>query len=86
MTTKSKEPNFEEALEHLETIVENLEGGEMGLDQALKLYEEGISTAQACMKRLEEAKKRIQILTRNSKGELNLEDVKSKSKASKKKN
>lgn len=83
--TKSKEPNFEEALVQLETIVETLESGDLGLDRALKLYEEGISTAQACMKRLEEAKKRIQILTRNSKGELNLEDIKPQSKNPKKK-
>ncbi len=71
MTKKEAGPElknikFEEALKNLEIIVEKLEGGEIDLDESLALYEEGISLFRHCSKKLEEAKKKIEILTKTT--------------------
>ena len=61
---------FERALTDLEKIVEALEGGELTLDEALKKYEEGVRLTRACQSKLQEAEKKIEILTRSLSGEL----------------
>ena len=66
------ELKFEEALKKLEKIVEDLENGDLSLDEALKKYEEGIELSRACAQRLDNAKKKIDILTKNKKGEFAL--------------
>lgn len=67
---EAKEPNFEQSMKRLGEIVEHLEAGEASLDDSLKLYEEGVRISKACMKRLEEAQQKIEMLTRNSGGAL----------------
>ncbi|MFA5275411.1 MAG: exodeoxyribonuclease VII small subunit [Candidatus Omnitrophota bacterium] len=69
------ELKFEEALKKLEKIVEQLEGGELSLDEALKVYAEGIELSRACSERLDNAKKKIDILTKNKKGEFSLKPL-----------
>lgn len=59
---KEKELSFEKALERLEKIVEELENGELALDDSLKRYEEGVRLAQVCQKKLDKAKSRIELL------------------------
>ena len=59
---EKKEPKFEEALKKLEQIVEGLEGGELSLEESLKQYEEGVHLSKLCARRLEEAKKKIELL------------------------
>lgn len=54
--------SFEERIERLEGIVEQLEEGEAPLEQSLLLFEEGIQLAKACQTQLEEAKERVQVL------------------------
>ena len=66
------ETRFEEALKKLEKIVEELENGGLSLDEALKKYQEGIELSRLCTQRLESAKKKIDILTKNKKGEFEL--------------
>lgn len=66
------EIKFEEALKKLEKIVEDLEKGDIPLDEALKKYQEGIEISRACAQRLESAKKKIDILSKNKKGEFEL--------------
>jgi exodeoxyribonuclease VII small subunit len=66
---KSKEPSFEANLERLEAIVEQLETKEAPLEQALALYEEGVRLARSCQHRLEFARKRIEVLVKET-GEL----------------
>ena len=61
------EPNFEKALNRLEKIVEELESGELTLDEALKKYEEGIKLTRLCTKKLETAQKKVEILLKSSK-------------------
>jgi exodeoxyribonuclease VII small subunit len=66
------EIKFEEALKKLEKIVEDLEGGELSLDEALKKYQEGIELSRLCSQRLESAKKKIDVLVKTKKGEFEL--------------
>ena len=63
---EKKEPKFEEALRRLEQIVEELEGGELSLEEALKQYEEGVTLSKLCARRLEEAKKKIELLMKEN--------------------
>ena len=55
-------PPFEEALQRLDTIVEELEGGELTLEQSLSHYEEGMKLSRGLAKTLDEAEKRIERL------------------------
>ncbi|MBG60068.1 MAG: exodeoxyribonuclease VII small subunit [Halobacteriovoraceae bacterium] len=59
----SKQKKFETALEKLESIVEELEGGELGLDDSIKKFENGIKLYQDCRGLLKDAEKKISILT-----------------------
>jgi len=69
------ETKFEDALKRLEKIVEELEGGDLSLDEALKKYQEGIELSRVCSQRLESAKKKIDILTKGKKGEFELKPL-----------
>ncbi|HMC81883.1 MAG TPA: exodeoxyribonuclease VII small subunit [Candidatus Polarisedimenticolia bacterium] len=70
--TTRKDPKklrFEEALSGLERIVRDLERGDLPLDDALKLFEEGVRLSRFCSVRLDEAEKKIEILMKGSEGE-----------------
>ena len=69
------ETRFEEALKKLEKIVEELENGGLSLDEALKKYQEGIELSRMCAQRLEAAKKKIDTLVKNKKGEFELKPL-----------
>jgi exodeoxyribonuclease VII small subunit len=56
-------PGFEEALERLETIVEELEGGSLSLEQSIARYEEGVKLSRRLTQTLDRAEKRIERLT-----------------------
>jgi exodeoxyribonuclease VII small subunit len=64
------EKKFENALARLEEIVEKLEGGELPLEQSLKLFEEGIKLARICSSRLEDAERKVDILLKDKGGNL----------------
>ncbi len=66
---KLKEQKFEENLKRLEQIVDQLETKEAPLEQSLALFEEGIGLARFCQQKLEQAKKKVQILIKET-GEL----------------
>ena len=70
MTEKKEDLKFEKAMKRLETIVEELEKGEIDIDKSLEYFEEGIKMSRHCSKKLNEAEQRIEKLTRNEKGEL----------------
>jgi exodeoxyribonuclease VII small subunit len=55
--------DFEAAIAELETIVKKLEEGDLPLEKSLELYERGVQLSRFCHTRLEEAEKRIEILT-----------------------
>lgn len=54
--------NFEDNMESLEKIVEELERGNLNLDESITKFEEGIKISKQCNKILEEAEKKINIL------------------------
>ncbi|NIA12689.1 MAG: exodeoxyribonuclease VII small subunit [Nitrospiraceae bacterium] len=64
------EPKFENDLEKLERVVEALETGGLSLDDALKRFEEGIKLARRCEKALAAAEKKIEMLTKDAKGNI----------------
>jgi exodeoxyribonuclease VII small subunit len=68
-----KDIKFEDALQRLEQIVDQLEGGDLALDDSLKVFEEGVALARRCAKYLEEAEKRIELLTKDDTGLLKAE-------------
>ena len=61
--TKVKIKDFESALGELETIVKTLEDGNLSLEQSLELFERGVELSRFCHTRLEEAERRIEVLT-----------------------
>jgi len=69
------EIKFEDALKKLEKIVDDLERGDLSLDEALKKYQEGIELSRTCAQRLENAKKKIEVLSKNKKGEFELKPL-----------
>ena len=58
----SEHKDFESALVRLENIVKQLETGNVGLNDSIKLYEEGIALSEFCSKTLEEAKQKIEVI------------------------
>jgi exodeoxyribonuclease VII small subunit len=61
---------FEEALKELEEIVNRLERGDLSLEEALKLFEEGVKLSRYCHKKLDEAQKKVEILLKNETGQM----------------
>ena len=66
------EMKFEDGLKRLEKIVEELESGNLSLDDSLEKYEEGIKLSKACTKRLEVARKKVEILLKSEDGSVEL--------------
>jgi exodeoxyribonuclease VII small subunit len=66
-------PTFEESLKKLEVIVEQLEKGDLALEDSLKLFEEGVGLSTACKKELDEAEGKVQILIKQRDGSMKAE-------------
>ncbi|MGH9680877.1 MAG: exodeoxyribonuclease VII small subunit [Candidatus Acidiferrales bacterium] len=66
----AKKPDFESALSRLETIVGKLESANLSLDDAMKLFEEGVQLSRDCQKYLEEAEGKVEILLKKAGGEM----------------
>lgn len=63
--------SFEESLSELEIIVQNLEQGELSLEDSMTLFERGLNLSQASQEKLKNAEQKIQILlTKNGKTQL----------------
>ena len=65
-------PTFEECLDRLEKIVGELEKGDVPLDRALELFDEGMKLSGSCRKELEEAEGKVEILLKRN-GKLHAE-------------
>lgn len=61
---------FESAMRRLEGIVQALEGGDLGLDEALKKFQEGIKLSQFCSNKLDETEKKVSILLKDEEGNI----------------
>ncbi|KMY67500.1 hypothetical protein AAU61_11775 [Desulfocarbo indianensis] len=70
MAAAKKEPSFEQSLKRLEQIVDKLESEELGLEDSLKLFEEGVKLAEACGRRLDDAEKKVTILLKDRESRL----------------
>jgi exodeoxyribonuclease VII small subunit len=66
-------PTFEESLKKLEVIVEQLEKGDLALEDSLRLFEEGVGLSAACKKELDEAEGKVQVLIKQRDGSLKAE-------------
>ena len=64
------EGKFETAFDELEQIIQALEEGSLSLDHSLEQYEKGVKALQTCHRILDDAEKKIEILTRDSRGDL----------------
>ena len=69
MATKKTDINFEKALEELEGIVEDLESGDLSLENSLKSFEKGIKLARQCQEQLSKPELQVQKLIEEN-GEL----------------
>ncbi len=74
------EQTYEEALTRLKTVVEQLERGSLGLEESLKLFEEGMHLSQVCDRKLTEVEARVRVLVGRNEApsprkDLNLEFV-----------
>src|SRR6266849_2122745 len=64
----AKKPEFERSIERLEEIVRRLEGANLSLDEAMKLFEEGVQLSKGCHKHLEQAEGQVEILLKKAGG------------------
>ena len=63
-------PSFEESLKKLETIVDQLEKGDLALEDSLKLFEEGVGLSAACKQELDAAEGKVQMLVKQRDGSM----------------
>ena len=68
----SKITSFEKALSELEEIVDNMENGELSLEEAIKHFERGMDLTQSCQSLLNDAEQKVQMLV-EKKGKTKLE-------------
>jgi len=64
--TDKKNINLEKSLADLETLVAELEGGELSLEDAMKKFEQGIKLTRTCQSILKDAEQRVEILLENN--------------------
>jgi exodeoxyribonuclease VII small subunit len=64
---------FEESLKKLETIVDQLEKGDLALEDSLKLFEEGVSLSAVCKQELDAAEGKVQLLVKQRDGSVKTE-------------
>ena len=58
----SSDLNFEQGLAELETVVKELESGDLPLEKAIQVFERGVALSDRCRKELEDAETRVEIL------------------------
>ncbi len=61
-TSSSKSINFEKALDQLEELVDDMENGDLTLEQSLKAFEQGIKLTRNCQSALTKAEQKVQLL------------------------
>ncbi len=72
---KPQKQTFEMSLKRLEAIVESLENGDVPLDKAIELYEEGIELSKFCSEKLKATELRLKKLSKDNDGQLELTDL-----------
>jgi exodeoxyribonuclease VII small subunit len=73
MTKKdSQELKFEEAIADLEQVVEQLESGDLSLEDSLASFEKGVGLVRYCNQKLSEVEKKVELLVKDKQGQLQL--------------
>jgi len=72
MSSEEKQKSFEECLAALEQVVEQIETGDMNLEESLSTFERGVGLVKTCNEKLSEVEKRIELLTKTPDGKLQL--------------
>lgn len=67
--TSKKSPHLEKSLADLETLVDELESGDLPLEKAMQKFEEGIKLTRQCQASLKEAEQKVEILMQSTGGE-----------------
>ncbi len=67
--------NFDSALERLEDIVEQLESGQLSLEESLAIFEEGVSLSLYCQKELKKTDGKVQRLLKKLNGDFELMEI-----------
>lgn len=62
MANTKKTPDFEQALDQLEVLVEEMENGDLNLEESLKAFEKGIKLSRECQSALSKAEQKVQLL------------------------
>ena len=73
---EKEEVTFEAAMKRLESIAETLGGGNLSLEDSLKMFEEGTELCKFCNKKLDEAEYKVEKLMEKKGGELSVEELK----------
>ena len=73
MATKDpQELKFEEAIADLEQVVEQLESGDLSLEDSLAAFEKGVGLVRYCNQKLSEVEKKVELLVKDKQGQLQL--------------
>jgi exodeoxyribonuclease VII small subunit len=72
---ESGDKKFESALEELEEVVEQLESGELSLEDSLTAFEKGVGLVRFCNQKLNEVEKKIEMLVKDKEGKLQLKEL-----------
>jgi exodeoxyribonuclease VII small subunit len=76
MTNKNQtSKQFEVALQELEGVVEQLESGDLALEDALAAFEKGIGLVKYCNQKLNEVERKVELLIRDKEGRLQLKTL-----------
>ena len=71
---ESLSQSFEAALEDLEQVVEQLESGDLSLEDSLAAFEKGVGLVKHCNQKLNEVEKKIEVLVKDKEGKLQLKN------------
>lgn len=66
----AKKKTFEESMKQLEQIVEDLENGDLPLEDALRKFEEGVALSRFCFQKLDETEKKVSLLLQEPDGRI----------------
>ena len=75
MSTQPPQPSFDDGLDHLEALVQQLESGSLSLEEALARFEEGVQLSQSLQHQLAEAQRKVEMLKAGLGGEYRSEPL-----------
>jgi len=66
----AKEKKFEEEIKDLETLVNQIDSGELTLEESISAFERGVALIKSLNRKLDEVERKVELLTRNAEGRL----------------